>query len=261
MTGVLRVATWNVNSVKARLPHLLAWLRAVAPDIVLLQETKVADGAFPAIDVGDLGYNAAAIGQKAYNGVAVLSKRPIDVLARALPGEDDTQARYLEAFTCGIRVACLYVPNGNPVDNAKFDYKLNWLSRLRDRVVGLLASQDPFILGGDWNVAPGDEDVYDPIGWQNDALCRPESRAAYRRLLHLGLRDAVGAFPPHAHRYTWWDYRAGAFAADHGLRIDHLLLSPQIADRLVSADVDRTPRAWDRPSDHAPVFCTLQPAS
>ena len=260
MTGVLRVATWNVNSVKARLPHLLAWLRAVAPDIVLLQETKVADGAFPANDVGDLGYNAASIGQKAYNGVAVLSKQPIDVLARSLLGEDDTQARYLETFTCGIRVASLYVPNGNPVDSAKFDYKLNWLSRLRDRADVLLASQDPFILGGDWNVAPVDEDVYDPVGWQNDALCRPESRTAYRRLLNRGLRDAVGACPLHAHRYTWWDYRAGAFAADHGLRIDHLLLSPQIADRLVSADVDRTPRTWDRPSDHAPVWCTLRSA-
>lgn len=259
MAAVLRVATWNVNSIKARLPHLLAWLREVAPDIVLLQETKVADVAFPTLEIGDLGYNAAMIGQKAYNGVAVLSKRSIDVLAQGLPGEEDTQARYLEAFTCGLRVASLYVPNGNPVDSAKFTYKLAWLARLRQRVADLLASQDPFILGGDWNVAPEDEDVYDPVGWQDDALCRPESRAAYRRLLYLGLTDAV-ALSPQAHRYTWWDYRAGAFAANHGLRIDHLLLSPQVADRLIAADVDRMPRSWDRPSDHAPVHCTLQSA-
>ena len=152
------------------------------------------------------------------------------------------------------------MPNGNPVDSDKFAYKLAWLARLRDRVVDLLASEDAFVLGGDWNVAPGDDDVYDPVGWQNDALCRPESRAAYRRIVHLGLTDTIAVLSPEPHRYTWWDYRAGAFAADHGLRIDHLLLSPQVADRLTGADIDRTPRTWERPSDHAPVHCMLQEA-
>lgn len=255
---MLRIASWNVNSIKARLPHLLAWLRDAEPDVVLLQETKVIDAAFPGAEIADLGYNVASFGQKAYNGVAVLSKRPIDVLAQGLPGELNGQARYLEAFTCGLRVASVYAPNGNPTDSDKFNYKLAWLARLGDRVVELLASQDMFVLGGDWNVAPVDEDVYDPVGWRNDALCRLEARAAYRRIVYLGLTDALGALSPDAHKYTWWDYRAGAFAADHGLRIDHLLLSPQAADRLIVADVDRTPRSWDRPSDHAPVHCQLQ---
>jgi exodeoxyribonuclease III len=255
---VTTIATWNVNSINARLPHLLAWLRSAAPDVVLLQETKVTDEAFPGIEIGDLGYNIAAVGQKSYNGVAVLSKRPIDVLARALPGIDtDVQARYLEVYTGGVRVASVYAPNGNPIDSTKFGYKLAWLARMRDRVIELLASEEVVVIGGDWNVAPVDDDVYDPVGWRNDALCRPESRAAFRRILHLGLTDAIAALSPGRHPYTWWDYRAGAFAADHGLRIDHLLLSPQAADRLAAADVDAVPRGWDRPSDHTPVICTL----
>ena len=256
---MVQIATWNVNSIKSRLPHVLAWLGAMAPDVVLLQETKVTDEAFPGGELGELGYNIATVGQKSYNGVAVLSKRPIDVLAQTLPGNEmDTQARYLEAFTCGVRVASVYAPNGNPIESDKYAYKLAWLARLRDRAVDLLASEDVFILGGDWNVAPGDDDVYDPVGWRNDALCRPKSRAVYRCIVHLGLTDALAALNPAPHRYTWWDYRAGAFAADHGLRIDHLLLSPQAADRLTGADIDRTPRSWERPSDHAPVHCTLQ---
>lgn len=257
---MLRIATWNVNSIKARLPHLLKWLRDVGPDIVLLQETKVLDLAFPGLELGDLGYNCAVVGQKSYNGVAVLSKEPMDVLARALPGaEQDVQARYIEVFTCGMRVASLYVPNGNPTDSIKFAYKLDWLSRLRDRIADLLGSEDVFVLGGDWNVAPDDDDVYDPVGWRDDALCRPESRAAYRRILYLGLTDAIAARSPDHAGFTWWDYRAGAFSADQGLRIDHLLLSPQAADRLAGAAIDRAPRSWERPSDHAPVYCLLQP--
>jgi exodeoxyribonuclease-3 len=256
---VLRIAAWNVNSIKARLPHLLAWLLESSPDVVLLQETKVTDEAFPLAEVSELNYNVATVGQKSYNGVAVLSKQPIDVLTRKLPGGDtDLQARYLETFTCGIRVASLYAPNGNPADSDKFAYKLAWLERLRNRVVDLLISEDAFVLGGDWNVAPSDDDVYDPVGWKGDALCRPESRAAYRRIVHLGLTDAIGALSSRPHRYTWWDYRAGAFGADHGLRIDHLLLSPQVADRLISADIDRAPRSLERPSDHTPVYCLLQ---
>ncbi len=255
---MLKVATWNVNSIKARLAHLLLWLRETAPDVVLLQETKVTDEAFPGLEIGDLGYNAVSVGQRAYNGVAVISKQPIEVLAWALPGDlADTQARYLETFTCGLRLACLYAPNGNPIGTSKFDYKLGWLERLRRHTVDLLACEDAFILGGDWNVAPSDEDVYDPFDLRLDALCQPETRAAYRRILNMGLTDAVAALSPTPHRYTWWDYRAGAFDGDRGMRIDHLLLSPQAADRLVAADIDRTPRGWLRPSDHAPVHCTL----
>ena len=255
----LKIATWNVNSIKARLPHLLAWLRDAAPDAVLLQETKVADEAFPALEIGDLGYNIAAVGQKAYNGVAVLSKTPMDVLAQALPGRpEDAQARYLEVFTAGLRLVSLYAPNGNPTGSDKFAFKLGWLDRLYDHTRELLASEDAFVLGGDFNVAPEDLDVYDPVGWKDDALCRPQSRAGFRKLVYLGLTDALRALAPDARRYTWWDYRAGAFSSDHGLRIDHLLLSPRAADRLVAADVDRRPRGWDRASDHAPVWCELQ---
>ncbi|MFO1126980.1 MAG: exodeoxyribonuclease III [Rhodospirillales bacterium] len=253
-----RIASWNVNSVKARLAHLLAWLRTTAPDIVLLQETKVVVEAFPFDALADAGYNAAAVGQKSYNGVAILSKRPIDVLATELPGNsDDSHARYLEAFTDGVRVASIYLPNGNPTASDKFPYKLAWLDRLYRHTRTLLASEDAVVLGGDYNVAPTDEDVYDPFGWRKDALCRPESRAAFRKLCYLGLTDAVRALFPGGHHYTWWDYRAGAWAGDQGLRIDHLLLSPQAADRLRAAGVDRTPRGWERASDHAPVWCEL----
>ena len=260
MGATLRIAAWNVNSLKARLEHVLAWLRATAPDVVLLQETKLIDAAFPFEFLGDAGYNAVSVGQKTYNGVAVLSKSPIDVIAAALPGDpDDTQARYLEVFTCGVRVASIYAPNGNPIDSSKFLYKLAWLNRFALHTQTLLASEDAFVLGGDFNIAPSDDDVYDPIGWQNDALCRPETRAQWRRTLYLGLTDAIRAIHPGGHAYTWWDYRAGAWPADRGLRIDHLLLSPRTADRLHSAGVDRTPRGWEKPSDHAPVWCELRP--
>ena len=255
------IATWNVNSVKARLAHLLAWLREAAPDVVLLQETKVVAEGFPSLEISDAGYNCVAVGQKSYNGVAVLSKRPIELLASALPGDaEDLQARYLEVFTGGLRVASVYVPNGNPYGSEKFAYKLVFLERLYQRVGEMLASEDAFVLGGDFNVAPEDGDVYDPVGWRDDALCRPESRAGLRKTVHLGLTDALRAFHPEPHLFTWWDYRAGAFAADHGLRIDHLLASPQAADRLVAAGVDRTPRGWEKASDHTPVWCELAAA-
>ncbi len=257
----MKVATWNVNSIKARLPHVERWLREAAADVVLLQETKVTDEAFPRQALEDLGYNVASRGQKTYNGVAILSKQPIDVLADALPGDGaDEQARYLEAFTGGLRVASLYVPNGNPVDSDKFAYKLRWLRRLAAHVEALLASEDAVVLGGDYNVAPTDGDVHDPAGWRDDALCRPESRAALRAAMHLGLTDAIAAKLPGAGHYTWWDYRRAAFDADQGLRIDHLLLSPQAADRLVDAGIDRAPRSWEKASDHTPVWCELSAA-
>ena len=255
----MKIACWNVNSIKVRLPHLCDWLKEAAPDVVLLQETKVTDEQFPALEIEDLGYNLAVAGQKTYNGVAVLSKRPLEVEHRTLPGDPgDGQARYLEAVTGGVRVISVYVPNGNPVDSEKFPYKLAWLERLRKRVIGLLKTEDAFVIGGDYNVAPTDADAYDPAGWAKDALCLPETRAAFRRLVHLGLTDAFRARHHEPGRYSWWDYRGGAWQRDHGLRIDHLLLSPQAADRLEDADIDKIPRARDKASDHTPVWCTLQ---
>lgn len=255
----LCISTWNVNSIKARLPHLLQWLETFQPHIALLQEIKVVTESFPSDDVADLGYNVCAVGQKTYNGVAILSKSPIDLLHSHLPGDpEDRQARYVEAFTAGLRVASIYVPNGNPVESDKFAYKLMWLDRLASHVVNVLASADNFIIGGDFNIAPEERDVHDPPGWRNDALCRPEARAAWRKIRFLGLTDAVRSGMPTERCYTWWDYRRGAWPNDEGLRIDHLLLSPGAADRLEGAGVDRVPRGWDRPSDHAPVWCRLE---
>lgn len=256
---MIKIATWNVNSIKARLAHLCDWLGgAGAPDVLLLQETKVTDDNFPAMELSALGYRSAVRGQKTYNGVAILSKCPIDVTATALPGDPtDEQARYIEGITAGVRVASVYLPNGNPTDSEKFPYKLAWMERLRRHACNLLAGEEAFALAGDYNVAPDDADVFDVKAWADDALCRPESRAAFRRLLHLGLTDAFRAVNHDAGRYTWWDYRAGAWARDQGLRIDHFLLSPQATDRLVDVGIDRTPRGWEKASDHTPVWCTL----
>jgi exodeoxyribonuclease-3 len=254
----MKVATWNVNSVKARLPVVLAWLRRAEPDVVLLQETKAVDGEFPALAMEELGYNAAAVGQKSYNGVAVLSKRPIDVLATRLPGDpDDAEARYIEVFTGGIRVASIYAPNGNPAGGERFAYKLAWLDRLYAHMAAALAEEEACVFAGDYNVAPTDGDVYDPRTWRDDALCQPAARAGFRRLLHLGYVDAVRALRDEDGQYTWWDYRGRCWQADHGLRIDHILLSPQAADRLVGAAIDREPRGWDKTSDHPPVVCDI----
>ncbi len=258
---MIRIATWNVNSIKARLPNVLEWLREAAPDVVLLQEIKTVAERFPRPQIEDAGYNVAVAGQKTYNGVAVLSKRPIDVERTALPGDPaDPQARYLEVFTGDLRVASIYLPNGNPVDTDKFAYKLAWMERLYEHTRRLLATEDAFVLGGDFNVAPEDGDVHDPVRWAGDALCRPESRAALRKIMHLGLTDSFRAFDREAGRYTWWDYRAGAWPRDQGLRIDHLLLSPQAADRLLAAGIDRKPRGREKASDHTPAWCAVMEA-
>jgi len=255
---VIKLATWNVNSVKARLPHLLRWLKEAAPDIVLLQEIKLLADDFPSLEIGDLGYNIAVVGQKSYNGVAILAKQPVAVEQRALPGDgSDEQARYLEAVIGELRVATLYLPNGNPVDSAKFSYKLAWMERLRLHAQALLDREEPFVLGGDFNVIPSAEDVYDPAAWQDDALFRLESRAQFRALIYLGLTDAFRALHHEPHSYTFWDYQGGRWQRDEGLRIDHLLLSPQAADRLAACEIDRTPRGWERASDHTPVWCAL----
>jgi exodeoxyribonuclease-3 len=253
-----KIATWNVNSIKARLPRVTEWLSEARPDVALLQETKCVDDAFPRTEIEELGYNLALCGQKTYNGVAILSKTPIEDVACGLPGDDkDDQARYVEAFTGGVRVASIYLPNGNPVDTEKFPYKLGWLERLASHTQQLLANEEVLVLGGDYNVCPTDEDVYDPAGWTNDALCRIESRRGFRKLLHLGLTDAYRALHPTDREYSFWDYQAGAWQKNWGLRIDHLLLSPQAADRLTASAIDRGPRAKEKASDHTPVWCEL----
>ena len=254
----MKIATWNVNSVRARTVHLTRWLEEFRPDVALLQELKCQDDQFPRVAIEDIGYNVALLGQKTYNGVAVLSKSPIDIEQSGLPGaDDDTQARYLEVFTGGLRVASIYAPNGNPVDSDKFPYKLDFLERLYVHVQTLLLTEDAFVLAGDYNVIPEPIDVYDPAAWREDALFRPESRAAFRKLVYLGLTDAFRALHPEPGQYSFWDYQRGAWERDNGLRIDHLLLSPQAADRLVAAGIDKTPRGWDKPSDHTPVWCEL----
>lgn len=228
------------------------------PDVALLQEIKVQDEGFPAEPIEDLGYNVLAHGQKSYNGVAILSKRPIEDPQIGLPGDDDDeQARYLEATVGTVRVAAIYLPNGNPTDGEKFTYKLNWMDRLREQAQILLGTQESIVLGGDYNVCPLDQDCWDPVGFADDALCRPESRARFNALLNLGLTEAFRAQHPGEIAYSYWDYQAGAWQKDHGLRIDHLLLSPEAADRLIETGIDKRPRGRERPSDHTPVWCEL----
>lgn len=256
----MKIATWNVNSIRARLPNVLDWLKASAPDIVLLQELKTVEDGFPFDEIGDAGYNCAVAGQKSYNGVAVLSKHPLDIEARALPGDPgDEQARYLEAFTGGVRVASIYLPNGNPAPGGKFDYKLAWMRRLIDHARELLGHEEAVVLGGDYNVCPTDADVHDPEGWAGDALVRHESRAHFRELLWLGYTDAFRTFHPRTPRaWTFWDYQGGAWQNDDGVRIDHLLLSAHAADRLTACGIDRAPRGLPKASDHTPVWCELE---
>ncbi len=255
----MKIATFNVNSIKARLPRLLEWLSLAAPDVVLLQETKTVDDDFPALEIEALGYALAIHGQKTYNGVAILSKHPIGDVRRGLPGDPaDEQARYIEATIRGLRIASIYLPNGNPVDSEKYPYKLAWMDRLIAHVRDtMLPSEIPFVLGGDYNVIPADLDVYDPRSWIGDALFRPETRAKFRALVYLGLTEAWRALHTE-HGYTFWDYQAGRWPRDEGLRIDHFLLSPGAADRLQACEIDRAPRGKDKASDHTPVWCEIR---
>jgi exodeoxyribonuclease III len=254
----VKIASWNVNSVKARLPHLLAFLEDAQPDVVCLQETKCLVADFPTLEISALGYHVEALGQRSYNGVALLSKQPPEALLRGLPGmEQDEQARYLEASFGHVRVAAIYLPNGNPVGTDKFTYKLAWMERLVGHARDLLGREIPFVLAGDYNICPADEDVYDPVAFHDDALCRLESRSRFRALMNLGLTDAYRVFHREPHRYTFWDYQAGRWNRDEGLRIDHLLLSPHSADRVVACDIDKKPRAKERASDHTPIWCEL----
>jgi exodeoxyribonuclease-3 len=252
----MRIATWNVNSVNARLANVLEWLKSAAPDVLLLQEIKCQDESFPVLEFQALGYQAAVHGQKSYNGVAILSRLALTGVRRGLAGDDsDLQARWIEAEAGGVRVVSLYLPNGNPAPGEKFDYKLAWMRRLAAHAASLLESGGPVVLGGDWNVCPTDADVYDPPAWRGDALCRPESRALFREVLHQGWTEAFRALHPDAERaWTFWDYQAGAWQRDLGLRIDHFLLSPQAADRLTACEIDKAPRGRDKASDHTPVW-------
>lgn len=256
---MVRIASWNVNSVKARLPNVVDWLKQAAPDVVLLQEIKTQDEGFPLLEIEAAGYKCAVHGQKSYNGVAILSRLPLEDVRCRLPGDDaDEQARYIEATVAGIRVASIYLPNGNPVPGEKFDYKLAWMRRLIEHGRGLLATGRPVVLGGDYNVCPTDDDVFDPQAMAGDALLQPESRALFREFCHLGFTEAFRALHPEPHRYTFWDYQAGAWQRDLGLRIDHMLLSPQAADRLVACDIDKGPRGCEKASDHTPIWVELR---
>ena len=259
----MKLATWNVNSVNARLPTVLDWFREAKPDVACLQEIKCVDENFPALEFEDLGYNIAVHGQKSYNGVALLSKYPLEDVIRGLPGdEEDDQARYIEALAtpesgAPVRIASLYLPNGNPAPGPKYDYKLAWMARLKARVLELLKMEESFALAGDYNVIPSTDDVYDPDKWRDDALYCLETREKFREIIYLGLTDALMQARPGAHQYTFWDYKGGAWAKDWGIRIDHILLSPQAADRLDDAGIDRATRAREKPSDHVPVWITL----
>ena len=254
----MKIATWNVNSLKARREHLLRWLGEFDPDVVLLQELKGVEDIFPMADVNAAGYEAAVVGQKTYNGVAILSKTPIEVTERRLPGEeDDEQARYVEGIVRGVRLGCIYLPNGNPTPGEKYDYKIRWMRRLFAHARELLKTDQPFVGGCDYIVIPQDQDVYAPENWTRDALYLPESRNALKCIVNLGLTDAFRALNSDGGRYSWWDYRGGSWDKDQGCRIDHLLLNPQAADRLMASGIDKTPRGWDKPSDHTPVWCEL----
>ena len=258
----MRVATWNVNSVNARLETVLGWFAEAQPDVACLQEIKCVDEKFPTAEFERLGYNVAVHGQKSYNGVAIVSKTPLEDVRKGLPGDDgDDHARYLEAVVSGpspVRVAAIYLPNGNPVETDKFAYKLRWMERLKVHARDLLAFEEPLALCGDYNVIPEPADADNPASWAGDALFQPETRAAFRRLKWLGLTDAYMSADGEAGGYTFWDYQAGAWNRNHGIRIDHLLLSPQAADRLGEVTIQRAVRARDKPSDHVPVVAELK---
>ena len=258
----MRIASWNVNSVNARLETVTAWFKQASPDVACLQEIKCVDEAFPREAFESLGYNVVVHGQKSYNGVALLSKTPLEDVRRGLPGDDgDDHARYLEAVVSGplpVRVASIYLPNGNPLGAEKFAYKLAWLERLRRHAAALLAFEEPLALLGDYNVIPEPTDCDNPPSWMGDALFQPESRAAFRTLKWMGLSDAYLQADGRPNVYTFWDYQAGAWRRDHGIRIDHALLSPQAADRLRGFEIHKDVRGWDKPSDHVPIVAELE---
>lgn len=257
----MKIACFNINGIKARIGALSDWLEEADPDVALLQEIKSIDENFPRSHFEDMGYTVETHGQKSFNGVAILSKLPLEDVTFGLPGDDaDEQARWIEATVVdkrAVRVCGLYLPNGNPVPGPKYDYKLAWMERLYARAQELLHSEEPFLMAGDYNVIPQDEDAARPEAWEKDALALPDSRAAYRRIVNLGLTDAFRTVEPGSGHYTFWDYQAGAWNRNDGIRIDHFLLSPQCADLLLECRIDKEVRGQEKPSDHVPVWVRL----
>ena len=258
----MKIATWNINGIKARLDNLVSWLEASRPDIACLQEIKSVDEAFPREAIEATGYHVETHGQKGFNGVALLSKTSPDEVNRGLPGDDeDVQARFIEGVFSTqqgvLRVVSLYLPNGNPVDTEKFPYKLGWMERLKHFAQQRLALEEPLVLAGDYNVIAEPRDCHDPKVWEGDALFRPGTRQAFRDLEYLGFTDAIRATTDASGVYTFWDYQAGAWQKNNGIRIDHLMLSPEAANLLRTADVEKHVRAWEKPSDHVPVVIDL----
>ena len=258
----MKIATFNINGIKARQAALTLWLEEAQPDVALLQEIKSVDDAFPRAAFEDLGYTVETHGQKSFNGVAILSKLPLEDISRGLPGDDsDEQARYIEASVMGkrdaLRICGLYLPNGNPVPGPKYDYKLAWMERLRARAETLLAEEMPFLMAGDYNIIPQAEDAAKPDSWREDALFRMESRDAFRRIVNLGLTDAFRARHQAPGQYSFWDYQAGAWQRNNGIRIDHILMSPACADTMSDVGIDAAIRGREKPSDHVPVWVEL----
>ncbi len=258
----MKIATWNVNSIRVRITHIQEWLKTTKVDVLLLQELKAPEDKIPVNEIEDLGYNIVYVGQPSYNGVAIVSKYPLSDITTSLPGDnEDVQARYIEAWIeakeKSIRIASVYLPNGNPVSSEKFTYKINWLKRLKNHAKNMLKYEEPFILGGDFNVCPSSLDVADVESMKSDALCQPVIRELYRSMLFMGVTDGFRLLHEKSNEYTYWDY-GSSFKLDKGLRIDHLLFSPQALDRLVSIDIDKTPRSWEKPSDHTPLWCMLR---
>lgn len=253
----MKIATWNVNSLKVRLPQVLEWLAARAPDVLCLQETKLEDGKFPATEIAAAGYQPVYAGQKTYNGVAILCRAQAEQIAVGIPGYDDPQKRALTASINGIRVMCVYVPNGESVGSDKYRYKLEWLTRLNAWLKKQLAVNPRVAVLGDFNIAPEERDVYDPKTWEGQVLFSAPERAAFAELIQIGLTDSFRLFDQAGKSFTWWDYRMNAFKRNMGLRIDHILLSPDLAQSCTSCEVDRDMRARERPSDHAPVIAEI----
>ena len=254
----MKIASFNINGIKARLPRLSEWLQEGNIDVAVLQEIKSVDENFPREAIEDLGYNIATHGQKSFNGVAILSKFPIEDVVCGLPGDDsDEQARWIEATINNVRICGLYLPNGNPLPGPKFTYKLAWMQRFYDRAKALLASEEMVVMAGDYNIIPQPEDAHNISDWEGDALYHPDSLRAFRKVLNLGYTDALRALNPAPLTYTFWDFQAGAWNRNNGIRIDHHLLSPQAADRLKSCEIDRHMRGRERPSDHVPIWIDL----
>lgn len=258
---MITIASWNINSIKTRTENVKRWLEQRQPDLLMLQEIKCTTDSFPYEAFAEMGYHATVHGQPSYNGVAILSREPVTLVQNTLPGEvEDILARYLEIEYRGCRFINIYAPNGNPLNGdktgtEKFDYKLRWMQRLYDYLHSLMAQRIPFVIGGDYNIIPTDHDARNPEQWQNDALIQPQSRAAWRALLNMGLTDVYRALHPHeTHAYTFWDYQAGAWPKDNGIRIDHFLASPFMADRIQSCVIDKTPRGEEKPSDHTVII-------